>query len=202
MPLTTYDLIDDALKIGLGAIIGAGSSLAVALLKNRHDVKTFERTVDHEKQKERRANRRRLIESTATATEPFIRSHRQLLIAISNSARRSDEATAKGTPLTGDQIKKERQALHELGKAHGGDYGEQYFTASAQISFLALAAASHESKLLSTLVRKGMGQRDAVLGAGTQGTLPTHATAKTAIKEFGELRMSFITALGKLYDQL
>jgi DNA polymerase III alpha subunit len=202
MPLTIYDLIDDAIKIGLGAVIGAASSLAVALLKNRHDAKSFDRTANHERQKERRANRRRLIESTATATEPFIRSHRQLLIAISNSARRFDEATAKGTPLTSAQIKKEREALHVLGNAQGGTYGEQYFAASAQISFLALAAASHESKLLGALVSKGMGQRDAVLGPGTPGTLPTHAMAKAAIKEFGELRMSFITALGKLYDEL
>lgn len=201
MPLTAYDLIDDAIKIGLGALIGAASTIAAALLKNRHDIAALKNSANNEREKERRTNRRRLIEAAVTGTEPFIRAHRQLLLATNNSAARAERAIKSGTPLTKVQLDAEREKLLEIGGMKTV-YAEHYHSAHSHVGSLALAAASHESKLLSGLVAVATKQRDAILGTGTSGKLPVAADIKSAIKEFGEVRLKFLSALGELYDAL
>ncbi|MBU9687006.1 hypothetical protein KTF56_29360 [Burkholderia gladioli] len=201
MPLTTYDLIDDAIKIGLGALIGAVGTISAALLKNRHDIAASRNSADNEREKERRTNRRRLIEAALTGVEPFIRRHRQLLLATHNSVARSERAIKSGTPLTKAQISSERKNLIEIGGMKTV-YAEHYYSAHSHVGSLSLAAASHESKLLSGLLSVATKQRDAILAAGTSGKLPTVDDIKLAIKEFSEIRVKFLGALGELYDAL
>lgn len=201
MPTTWIDVVDNVVKIGLGAIVGGVSAFVLAMQKYRYDKKSAIEAVDVARSKERRDNRRRLVEGILPKVEPFLRSHRHMIYVAWNEARRKAEAADRGAPLNTEQLEKSRRVILKVGDLQG-DYLKNYYDAEACIAILHLAAAGTHANSLNALLRGAMKERDLYLGSESVGKVPDKEKVQEHLVEFTKRHRAFTTALGTFYDEM
>ncbi|MGF6875803.1 hypothetical protein [Paraburkholderia sp. MM5477-R1] len=198
MPVTWIDIADSAVKIGLGGIIGGIATVLVGHQKNKHEVSLGHRSAEREKQKELRANRRRLVEAAATSIDSFFRLHERLAMQAGGSAATVQKFKSENNELSPEKVKELRQRFITL---CGDDYFDGYHSARTQIAMLKLASATEAADALTVACRTAVNYRDLLTSNGAN-FIPTVDQAKQSRREFRQKREVFEDTLSNYYAQL
>lgn len=199
MPATWLDIVDSAIKIGLGGLIGGAATIATTMLRNQHEKKNVVDGREYEAQKESRSNRRRLMESVVGIIEPFFRSHRDFLITVVNVGIQSDEEIERGGKHSKELATLLYNELYDAAPLEGA-YSENYHAATGQIGILMLAGAPKAAEQLRDLVIFLVMQRDGLVSKSLKGELPAADAARQARAEFEKRVEEFLGALATAYN--
>ncbi|WP_447639543.1 hypothetical protein [Pandoraea norimbergensis] len=190
MPTTWIEVADNAVKIGLGAVVAAWASIHVATLKHKGD-----------RRKDSLDNKRRLLEGAIVETEPFFRLHRTFLNKAQNGSRRADEAKSSGNPFTAEQIAKVRAPMFEMA-ALDGPYLSRYHDALRQAGFLKLTGSSDEARMLKDLLALCMAHRNCITGPQMPQELQPESEISGMTDQFIAQRNAYEDAIGRHYSAL
>jgi len=199
MPIAWIDIADSAVKIGLGGIIGGIATVLAGRQKNKHEILLGHHSAEREKQKELRANRRRLIEAAATSIDEFFRIHERLAMQAGSSAATVHTIKSKNKELSPEQIKSLRERFTTF---CGEGYFDGYYSVRAQIAMLKLASATEAANALLVACRTAVNYRDLLASKGGPDFIPTMEQAKAARNEFRQKREVFENTLSEYYAQL
>jgi hypothetical protein len=195
---TMIDVLDSAIKIGLGAVVGFVASFLTAMQKNKHDREAALIAADFRRTEELRANQRRLAESAFVLADIFFRAHEDFILEAFSAGKVLSDHREKGSTFP---IEWQEKYLSEIREKGDGPYVDAYNTALQQISMLKMASAREPAQMLSDLCDDAIAFRNEYFPL-KQDWIPDGEAVRGARVEFSTARTKFEDAMSTYYTNL